>query len=140
WDRWAEANHNSVVVARSGAGKSYFAKTTLLRELYQGASVTVIDPDGEYTALASSVGGTVCAPGAAGEPVNPLALPDHPRPEDLTRRKLFCASVIETALAEPLSSTEAAAVDAAVTAAYRAAGIDDDPATWGRKPPTLTDV
>lgn len=140
WDRWAEANHNSVVVARSGAGKSYFAKTALLRELYQGASVTVIDPEGEYTALASSVGGTVCAPGAAGEPVNPLALPDHPSPEDLTRRKLFCASVIETALAEPLTSVEAAAVDAAVTAAYAAAGIGDDPATWGRKPPTMTDV
>jgi type IV secretory pathway VirB4 component len=48
--------------------------------------------------------------------------------------------VIETALGEALSSTEAAAVDAAVAAAYAAAGITDDPATWNRKPPTMPDV
>jgi hypothetical protein len=140
WDRWAEHNYNSVVVARSGAGKSYFAKTTLLRELYQGTSVTVIDPEGEYRALAGAVDGTIAAPGAAGEPINPLALPAQASPEDLTRRKLFCATVIETALGETLSSTEAAAVDAAVGAAYATCGITDDPATWQRKPPTMPDV
>lgn len=140
WDRWGEHNYNSVVVARSGAGKSYFAKTTMLRELYQDTSVTVIDPEGEYRALAAAVGGTVCAPGAAGEAINPLALPVQASPEDLTRRKLFCSTVIETALGEALSSTEAAAVDAAVAAAYAGAGITDDPATWSRKPPTMPDV
>lgn len=140
WDRWAEHNYNSVVVARSGAGKSYFAKTTLLRELYQGTSVTVIDPEGEYRTLAAAVGGMVTTPGAAGEPINPLALPTQASPEDLTRRKLFCATVMETALGEALSSTEAAAVDAAVGAAYAACGISEDPATWRRKPPTMPDV
>ncbi|THV35790.1 DUF87 domain-containing protein [Glycomyces buryatensis] len=140
WDRWAEDNYNSIVVARSGAGKSYFAKTTMLRELYQDTSVTVIDPEGEYRALADAVGGTVCAPGAAGEAINPLALPTQASPEDLTRRKLFCATVIETALGENLSSTEAAAVDAAVAAAYAACGITDEPGTWGRKPPIMPEV
>lgn len=140
WDRWAQHNYNAVVVARSGAGKSYFAKTTILRELYQGTSVTVIDPEGEYRALANEVGGMICSPGAAGEAINPLALPEYPSPEDLTRRRLFAATVIETALGENLSSAEAACVDAAVAAVYAAAGIGDDPATWSRKPPTMVDV
>ncbi len=34
WDRWTCDNHNSVVLARSGAGKSYLVKLEVLRSLY----------------------------------------------------------------------------------------------------------
>ena len=36
WDRFAQDNHNSVILARSGAGKSYLAKLEALRSLYAG--------------------------------------------------------------------------------------------------------
>ncbi|MGH7746099.1 MAG: VirB4 family type IV secretion system protein, partial [Candidatus Dormibacteria bacterium] len=34
WDRFAQSNYNSVILARSGAGKSYLAKLEALRSLY----------------------------------------------------------------------------------------------------------
>jgi hypothetical protein len=44
WDRWAQDNHNSVILGRSGGGKSYLAKLDILRSLYQQVQVAVIDP------------------------------------------------------------------------------------------------
>ena len=89
WDRWAQHNHNSVVLARSGAGKSYLVKLELLRSLYDGVQVAVIDPEDEYLRLADDVGGTTITLGAPGVRINPLDLPrrgpptrrpDPPRP------------------------------------------------------------
>ena len=51
WDRWACDNHNSVVLAASGAGKSYLVKVEMLRSLYDGVQVSVIDPEDEYLPL-----------------------------------------------------------------------------------------
>ena len=44
WDRYTADNHNSVILARSGAGKSYLAKLEVLRSLYRGVQVFVVDP------------------------------------------------------------------------------------------------
>src|SRR2546430_15053771 len=74
WDRWAQDNYNAVILARSGAGKSYFAKLDLLHNLYLGVEAFAIDPEGEYLALAEAVGGTVIRPGAPGVRINPLDL------------------------------------------------------------------
>ena len=41
WDRFAQDNHNTLILARSGAGKSYLAKIELLRWLYTGVHATV---------------------------------------------------------------------------------------------------
>ena len=58
-DRFALENHNQVILARSGAGKSYLAKLQILRSLYEGVEVLVIDPEDEYRRLAEAVGGVV---------------------------------------------------------------------------------
>ncbi|HZE41243.1 MAG TPA: DUF87 domain-containing protein, partial [Stackebrandtia sp.] len=96
WDRWACDNHNAVVVGSSGSGKSYFAKSEALRQLYEGVEVSVIDPDGEYADLAGYVDGTVITPGAAGVGLNPLELPADPAPDALTRRIMFASTMAET--------------------------------------------
>ncbi|MCD0444297.1 DUF87 domain-containing protein [Glycomyces sp. A-F 0318] len=141
WDRWASLdNHNSVLIARSGAGKSYFTKTSILRELYQGVRVVVIDPESEYLALADHVGGMVRRPGAPGARLDPLAMPSAGEADEFGRRKLFAGTVIETLLGERLSGAEAAVLQRAVAACYEAAGVSDDPATWGRPAPALADV
>ena len=57
YDRFAADNYNSVVLARSGAGKSYLAKLAALRLLYQGVQVFIVDPEDEYRRLCSSVDG-----------------------------------------------------------------------------------
>jgi hypothetical protein len=57
WDRWTQPNYNQVILARSGAGKSYLAKLEALRWLYQGVQVLVVDPENEYQRLTTAVGG-----------------------------------------------------------------------------------
>src|SRR2546429_9949179 len=75
WDRWAQENYNSVVLARSGAGKSYFVKLDVLRNLYQGVQVAVVDPEDEYLRLAGAVGGPIGRVRAPGARINPPGRP-----------------------------------------------------------------
>ncbi len=58
FDRFSLENANSVVFAKSGAGKSYAIKLEILRSMMMGTDVIVIDPENEYEALAQSVGGS----------------------------------------------------------------------------------
>jgi type IV secretory pathway VirB4 component len=146
WDRWAQENYNSVVLARSGAGKSYFVKLDVLRNLYQGVLCSIVDPEDEYLRLADAVGGTIVRLGLPGVKVNPLDLPvGDTRPDVLTRRGLFLHTLIAVLLGssgrEPaLTAAMKAALDRAIGAVYRQAGITPDPATHHRPAPLLRDL
>ncbi|WP_084526404.1 PrgI family protein [Nocardia vaccinii] len=146
-DRFApEAhNHNMVVLGRSGAGKSYLVKTEILRSLYRGIEQVIIDPEDEYRRLADAVGGAHLRLGAPGVRLNPFDLEIRTRhdgrctaPSDaLTRRKLFLHTLIQVLLGEQ-TPTQRTVLDTALTAAYAAAGITDEPATWTRPAPILS--
>jgi hypothetical protein len=147
WDRFAPHlhNHNSVILARSGAGKSYLAKLELLRNLHRGVHAAVIDPEDEYTRLAHAVGGRVLHLGRDGVRLNPFDLPRHPDPhvhptarqDMVARRSLFLHTALAVLLGE-LSPIERAVLDRAILAAYQHAGIHPaDPRTWRRPAPTL---
>jgi type IV secretory pathway VirB4 component len=148
WDRFALDNHNSVILGRSGAGKSYLVKLELLRSLYRGVEVHVVDPEDEYARLADAVGGTYLALGARGVRLNPFDLPLHTRPDGrrsaprdaLTRRALFLHTVVTVLLERPLTAAERAVLDRAITATYRHAGITADARTWTRQAPRLADL
>ena len=141
WDRWQLDNHNSVVLARSGAGKSYLVKLEVLRNLYQGVQVAVIDPEDEYTTLAQHVGGTVVRLGQPGVRLNPLDLPaGDMRPDTLTRRGLFLHTLITVMLGDTPTPGEQAALDRAIIGCYQHAGITADPTTWTRPAPLLSDL
>jgi len=148
WDRFGDIdNHNAVILGRSGAGKSYLVKLELLRSLYRGIEVHVVDPEDEYARLAAAVGATYLHLGADGVRINPFDLPiqttaDGRRtaPRDaLVRRSLFLHTVVSVLIGE-LSGGERAALDTAITAAYQAAGITADPASWARPAPLLADL
>ncbi|WP_418153387.1 VirB4 family type IV secretion system protein [Actinoalloteichus caeruleus] len=148
WDRFALDNHNSVVLGRSGAGKSYLVKLELLRSLYRGIEIHVIDPEDEYARLAGAVGGTYVHLGGAQVRVNPFDLPVHTRPDGrrtaprdaLLRRSLFLHTLLAVLLGAPPTATERAALDRAITATYRGAGITGDSRTWTRPAPLLVDL
>ena len=145
WNRWAQDNHNSVVLARSGAGKSYFVKLEVLRSLYQGVEVAVIDPEDEYTPLAEHVGGTVIQLGAPDVCINPLDLPVDTEPTVLRDQQLAVHTIINVMLGSSgqqfsMPVAEKGALDRAIPATYEAAGITHDPATWGRPAPLLRDL
>ena len=162
WDRFAQPNYNSVILARSGAGKSYLAKLEILRSLYGGVQVAVIDPEDEYGRLSHAVGGTHLQLGAGGVRLNPFDL-DLPTDHDadhnaaltragnwiadpgrgldrLTRRALFVHTLITVLLAEPLDPAGRAVLDAAILASYERVGITSDPRTHNRPAPLLTDL
>ncbi len=138
WDRFACDNYNAVILAKSGAGKSYLAKLEALRSLYRGIDVLVVDPDGEYRRMADAVGGAYLAHGAPGVRLNPLDLAEEP--DALTRRALFVHALVEVLVGQALAAEERAALDRAVVAAYQQAGITADPRTHRRPAPLLRDL
>jgi len=144
WDRFAQDNHNAVILARSGAGKSYLAKLEVLRSLYAGIEVAVVDPEDEYTRLAAAVGGTLIRLGEPGVRLNPFDLPrptaGQPAGDALTRRALFVHTLIAVLLGAPLGPDTRAALDRGIIAAYTAVGITADPRTWARPAPKLADL
>jgi type IV secretory pathway VirB4 component len=150
WDRFAQDNHNSVILARSGAGKSYLAKIEALRSLYRGIDVLIIDPEDEYHRLADAAGGLHLQLGTPNGRLNPFDLPTlNPGPDTtgetahgdpLTRRALFLHTLIGVLLGGPLQPDSAAVLDRAILAAYAAAGITSDVRTHRRPVPLLADL
>lgn len=76
-------NYNQVVVATSGAGKSYTVKCLVTRTAPHEGQTLIIDPTGEYAPVARAVGGRVIRL-CAGSPhrINPLDLPLAPAQDD----------------------------------------------------------
>jgi type IV secretory pathway VirB4 component len=164
WDRFAQDNHNSVILARSGAGKSYLAKLEALRSLYQGIEIAVVDPEDEYRRLAETVGGAYVHLGAPGVRVNPFDLGTSPDAAPGTgagegggdsvgdepggalasgpvvRRALFVHTLVAVLLGEKPDPQSAAALDRGIVAAYESAGITADPRSHARPAPLLADL
>ncbi|MGH9059468.1 MAG: VirB4 family type IV secretion system protein, partial [Acidimicrobiales bacterium] len=148
WDRFACDNHNSVILGRSGAGKSYLVKLEALRSLYRGIEIHVIDPEDEYARLAGAVGGTQVHLGGPGVRLNPFDLPISVRPDGrrtapkdaLIRRCLFLHTVISVLVGTELGAAQRAALDRGITATYQRVGITADARTWTRPAPTLRDL
>jgi type IV secretory pathway VirB4 component len=148
WDRFACDNHNSVVLGRSGSGKSYLVKLETLRSLYRDIQAFVIDPEDEYARLAEQVGGAYVHLGGGGVRLNPFDLPIHTTasgrrtaPQDaLNRRALFLHTVLAVCLGAELTAGERAVLDTALIATYANAGITTDPRTWTRPAPLMRDL
>lgn len=140
-DRFARTNFNSVVLAYSGAGKSYAAKLEALRLLYRAVQVFILDPEDEYHSLCAAVGGAYLPlTGPSAVAINPLDLPaTSEESRALDERILFLADLIEL-LAGGLDGGELAVLDRSARAAYQAAGITTDPATHRRPAPLLADL
>jgi type IV secretory pathway VirB4 component len=138
WDRFAQDNHNSVILARSGAGKSYLAKLEALRSLYVGIEISVVDPEDEYRRLAETVGGAYLHLGAPGVHINPFDLPLGA--DALIRRALFIHTLIAVLIGEKLDPAATAALDRGILAAYEAVGITADPRSHARPAPLLADL
>jgi type IV secretory pathway VirB4 component len=140
WDRFGADNYNAVILARSGAGKSYLAKLEALRSLYAGIEVAVVDPEDEYGGLAAGVGGVVVRLGAPGVCLNPFDLAGAGDPDALVRRALFVHTLVAVLLDRALDPGARAALDWGILAAYAAVGITSDPRTHGRPAPLLSDL
>lgn len=131
FDRFSLENANSVVFAKSGAGKSYLVKLEVLRSLMFGADVLVIDPESEYLALSAAVGGQYINFSANSDvKINPFDLSNLVASEEneLGRKILSLTSFLKLVLGS-LDPNEAAILDRALKQTYALRGINDNPKT-----------
>jgi conjugal transfer ATP-binding protein TraC len=142
FDRFSLENANSVVFAKSGAGKSYMVKLEALRSLMFGTQVIVIDPEQEYVKLAQAVGGEyINFSSDSPVKINPFDL-SHISEEgenELGRKILTLTGFLKLILGT-LDAGLAATLDRALTTTYRLKGITSDPKTQKLPPPLMEDL
>ena len=138
-DRFRLENHNAVVFATSGAGKSYLVKVELMRALLSGVRIQIIDPEGEYAGIVGALGGTVLpvSPGAE-VAIDPFTIAVD-APGALSTRVASLLTLMEL-LCGDLSTAQRAAVEEALYFAYVSRGFNDEARGSHGDPPQLRDL
>jgi conjugal transfer ATP-binding protein TraC len=144
FDRFAMENANSVVFAKSGAGKSYAVKLEILRWLMVGAEVIVIDPENEYKHLADAVGGTYLNVSLNSDSrINPFDLPVAIEGEDaadVLRSAVVNLLGLFSLMLGKLSPTEEAFMDKALWQTYAKKDITEKSDFKTVEYPTMNDL
>ena len=159
FDRWSLENSNSVVFAKSGAGKSFAVKLEALRSMMFGTEIFIIDPENEYQKMSEAVGGAYVRLSLNSTVrINPFDLPKVIDSEDadnalrtnlITLHGLFRLMMggaqvqmlgAGTTTMPALTPVEESDLDTALIQTYSKAGITNDPLTHMSKPPTIADL
>jgi type IV secretory pathway VirB4 component len=162
FDRFSLENGNSVVFAKSGAGKSFTVKLEALRSLMLGTEVFIIDPENEYERMSEAVGGAYVKLSLNSPTrINPFDLPaviDTEEADNALRSNLItlhgllrlmmggaqaqmaAAGQSGSVITPALTPVEEADLDAALLETYSKAGITNDPLTHNSVPPTINDL
>lgn len=120
YDRFNRAamNGHTCVMARSGGGKSFFTKLTTVRETTRSVPVYIVDPDGEYGAIANALGGRVFVPGKPGFGLNPFMV-KFSGIADLSDRQSSLCSLIGVMMQGDVDHELEASIDASISRFYR---------------------
>jgi type IV secretory pathway VirB4 component len=138
---------NSVILATSGAGKSFTVKLEILRYLLNGIDIIVIDPENEYRQLCEAVGGTyVNIATNSQQYINPFDIP--PKIEDveygkgdLLRSQIMNLVGLVQILVGTLSAEEEALLDKALQSTYALRGFSLEEDNYeGKQPPIMEDL
>jgi conjugal transfer ATP-binding protein TraC len=143
FDRFDMENANSVIFAKSGAGKSYFVKLEALRSLMLGTDVIIIDPEKEFERLCEAVNGAyITFSQDKGSKINPFELSGlGSQDEDELRMKILSLHGFFKVIFDGLTNVESSILDRALILTYRERGITTDPDTQkGAEPPLLEDL
>jgi type IV secretory pathway VirB4 component len=160
FDRFSLENGNSVVFAKSGAGKSFTVKLEALRSMMFGTEVFIIDPENEYQRMAEAVGGAYVRLSLnSSTRINPFDLPqviDAEEADSALRSNLITlhgllrlmmggaqaqmANTGNGAVLPALSPVEESDLDAALIETYARAGITNDPLTHNSPAPTINNL
>ncbi|MFH1602165.1 MAG: ATP-binding protein [Candidatus Shapirobacteria bacterium] len=132
FDRFSMENFNSIIFAKSGAGKSYLVKLETLRSLMFDTEVMVIDPENEYETLCQALGGQYITFGFSSQAkINPfdLELVQTQEGENELTRKILSLYALFRIIMGKMSPQEEAILDRALVATYKNQGITLDPDT-----------
>lgn len=141
FDRFTLENSNSVILGKSGGGKSFLVKLETLRLLMMGVEVIIIDPENEYQKLAQSMGGEFIVFSTSSQyKINPFDLEKtNAGPDELSNKILDLHSLMRVIMGE-LTPSQDALLDRALVMTYKAKGITQDPETFANEPPLLEDL
>ena len=141
FDRFTLENANSVILGKSGGGKSFLVKLEALRLLMIGVEVIILDPENEYAAACKSLGGEFVEFSATSSyKINPFELPQESvEPDDLQNKILDLHSLLKIMMGE-LTPAQDAMLDRALVSVYQNRGITPDPATFKNPAPYIEDL
>lgn len=144
FDRFKMENANSVVFAKSGAGKSYAIKLEILRSLMLGVEVIVIDPENEYRHLAESAGGSYLNVSLnSNSRINPFDLPkgvEGESLEDTLRSSVINLLGLMNLMLGKLNPTEEAIMDRCLWETYALRDITPGSDFANKEMPTMSDL
>lgn len=142
FDRFTMENANSLVLAKSGAGKSYLIKLEALRSLMFGSEIIIIDPEKEYYDLCQAVGGEyVDFSYHSPAKINPFDLSQIYREgENELGLKILSLHSLCKIIMGKLTPEEDAILDRALVSTYKQKGITPDPGTQKKEPPLMEDL
>lgn len=140
-------NMNSVVLATSGAGKSFTVKLEILRYLLNNIDTIVIDPENEYQALVDKVWGSYINISTGSQQfINPFDIPPKIEDRDYSQGDLLRGQIMGmigliNILVGGLTPEQEAMLDTALQTTYQLKGItlDSDDYTW-KQPPLMGDL
>lgn len=142
FDRFSMENANMLVLATSGAGKSYAVKLEIIRSVMFGTEAIILDPENEYEQLTKALGGNYITFSIGSENrINPfeLADPKHSSADELSYKFLFLQSLLKIMLGS-MDANEDATLNNALVLAYQRKGISMDPASHVNEPPRMEDL
>src|SRR3989338_4220411 len=142
FDRFSLENANEVVFGKSGSGKSFLIKLEAMRQFMFGTEVIIIDPEGEYEAIAKTLGGEyVSFITSSPIKINPFDLSGMytEGENELGLKILSLHGLLRIVLGE-LDATADAILDRALVETYRQKGITTDPVTQKKEPPLMEDL
>ncbi len=143
FDRFSLENYNSVLFAKSGAGKSYTVKLEILRSLMFDTEVIVIDPEREYEYMANATGGRYFNIALTSEHhINPFDLPavrQDESPADVLRQNIVTLVGLFRIMLGGLTPEEDSVIDRAITETYALKDITSSNDFSNLTPPLLSD-
>ncbi len=143
FDRFSLENYNSIIFAKSGAGKSYATKLEIIRTLMFDTDVIVIDPEREYEYLAEAIGGRYFNISLSSDHhINPFDLPiprEDESPSDVLRSNIINLVGLMRIMLGGLSPEEDSIIDRAITETYSLKDITAESDFRSIEPPLLSD-
>ncbi len=143
FDRFSLENYNSIIFAKSGAGKSYATKLEIIRTLMFDTDVIVIDPEREYEYLAEAIGGRYFNISLSSDHhINPFDLPiprEDEAPADVLRGNIINLVGLFRIMLGGLTPEEDSIIDRAITETYNLKDISPESDFSKIEPPLLSD-
>lgn len=144
FDRFSLPNANMIVLAQSGAGKSYAVKLEILRSLILGIDILIIDPEHEYFYLTQSIGGSYFKISVGSDDhINPFDLPmvtEGETNEEVFRSHILNLIGLIKLMVGGITPQEEIILDQALVQTYASRDIFPENMNEGKTPPLLEDL